>query len=93
MHLALWPERPSAATGGEEWSFLLGVRDAVNAAIEPLRAAKELVAHHAEAEVTLSAPRAIAERLAPYRDEPRRVPDRRSRHGRGRPPAPSSRSR
>jgi len=40
----------------------------VNAALEPLRAAKTL-ATTAEAEVTLSAPRAWTDRLAAYGDE------------------------
>ena len=51
VHLAALAERAGAtAAADEEWAFLLGVRDAVNAAIEPLRAAKTL-ATTAEAEV------------------------------------------
>ena len=54
VHLASWPQHEGAAAEGDEieWEFLLEIRDAVNAAIEPLRAAKEL-ATTAEAEVDL----------------------------------------
>jgi isoleucyl-tRNA synthetase len=48
--------------------FLREVRDTVNAALEPLRAAKTLTTT-AEAEVTLTAPRAWCDRLAAYGDE------------------------
>ena len=78
VHLARFPGDPAAAVSGEpesqrdaaesDWLFLRGVRDAVNAALEPLRASKEL-AGTAEAEVTLQVPPAVAERLAPYADE------------------------
>jgi isoleucyl-tRNA synthetase len=68
VHLAVWPERPVPAGDEDEWTFLCGVRDAVNAAIEPLRAAKQL-ATTLEADVEIHAPRAWVERLAPYRDE------------------------
>ena len=47
---------------------MLEVRSAVNGALEPLRAAKQL-ATTLEAEVTLRAPAALARRLAPFRDE------------------------
>ena len=73
VHLARWPERapegerPAGGSDGE-WAFLLAIRDAVNAAIEPLRAQKAL-ATTLEAEVTLTVPPAVAERLAPCRDE------------------------
>ena len=68
VHLALLPER-TVDTGAEEaWSFLLSVRDAVNRAIEPLRADKT-IATTLEADVTLTAPAAWLERLAPYRPE------------------------
>ncbi len=63
VHLARWPEREAA--GDEEWAFLLGVRDAVNAAIEPLRTARTL-ATTAEADVTIAAPPAVTARLAGY---------------------------
>jgi isoleucyl-tRNA synthetase len=66
VHLALWPER--GAGGDEEWEFLHAVRDAVNAAIEPLRAAKTL-AGNAGAEVTIHAPAEAASRLRGYGDE------------------------
>ena len=54
VHLARWPERAAdgtsrasfAGAGSEsatdDWSLLLRLRDAVNAAIEPLRAARTL---------------------------------------------------
>jgi isoleucyl-tRNA synthetase len=66
VHLALWPE----TEGGEEaeWALLREVRDAVNAAIEPRRASKEL-ATTAEAEVVIAAPAALRSRLAPYSGE------------------------
>jgi isoleucyl-tRNA synthetase len=63
VHLARWPERESATD--EEWEFLHGVRDAVNAALEPLRAAKTL-ASPAAAEVTLTGPPALIARLRGY---------------------------
>jgi len=44
------------------------VREIVNRAIEPMRAAKQLNTT-AEAEVAITAPAAWLERLAPYRDE------------------------
>jgi isoleucyl-tRNA synthetase len=60
VHLALWPE-PRAADGAE-WEFLLHVRDAVNAALEPLRAAKALTTT-AEAEIAITAPETVVARL------------------------------
>jgi isoleucyl-tRNA synthetase len=66
--LAEWPARDGANRTSDEWLFLRSARDTVNAAIEPLRAAKVL-ATTAEAEVTLSAAPAWVERLAPYGDE------------------------
>jgi isoleucyl-tRNA synthetase len=72
VHLALWPERaspPTAASAGEsEWPFLLEVRSAVNAAIEPLRAAKQL-ATTLEAEISLRVPPAAFRKLAPFLEE------------------------
>jgi len=68
VHFAQWPKRDEAGRTSDEWMFLREVRDAVNAALEPLRAAKTL-ATTAEAEVTLSAPRAWTDRLAAYGDE------------------------
>ena len=67
VHLAAWPERPAEASD-EAWEFLHGVRDVVNAALEPLRAAKEL-ATTAEAEVTITGPPATVARLRPYEAE------------------------
>jgi isoleucyl-tRNA synthetase len=60
VHLGRWPER--AAADGGAWAFLLEVRDAVNAALEPMRASKAL-ATTAEAEITIEAPAAVASRL------------------------------
>ncbi len=69
VHLAEWGDVPPAtALGSEEWNFLRTVRETVNAAIEPLRAAKTL-ATTAEADVRLTAPPAWAQRLAPYASE------------------------
>jgi isoleucyl-tRNA synthetase len=67
VHLAEWPASAGAGDDGE-WEFLLGVRDAVNAAIEPLRAARELGTTQ-EAEVEIAAPDDAARRLEPYRGE------------------------
>ena len=63
VHLARWPERDPASD--EEWEFLHGVRDAVNATLEPLRAAKTL-ASPAAAEVTISGLPATIARLRGY---------------------------
>ena len=69
VHLALWPAGSAARESGDsEWMFLRGIRDAVNAALEPLRASKQL-AGTAEADVTIEVPPAIARRLAPYASE------------------------
>ncbi|MEK7329446.1 MAG: isoleucine--tRNA ligase [Candidatus Eisenbacteria bacterium] len=68
VHLARWPEGAAPAGAEEEWESLLAVRDLVNAAIEPLRAAKQLNTT-AEADVTVTAPQGWIDRLAPYRDE------------------------
>ncbi len=69
VHLAEWGEPATAGGAGSgEWEFLALVRDTVNAAIEPLRAARTL-ATTAEAEVVLTAPPAWTSRLAPYRGE------------------------
>jgi isoleucyl-tRNA synthetase len=67
VHLAEWPA-PRAAGGEDEWAFLLEVRDAVNAAIEPLRASKELATTN-EAEVELQVSDETVRRLEPYRAE------------------------
>ena len=68
VHFAQWPKRDESGRASEEWLFLREVRDTVNAAIEPLRAAKTL-ATTSEAEVTLAAPRVWLDRLKPYGDE------------------------
>ena len=66
VHLGRWPERGAAED--TEWRGLLELRDAVNAAIEPLRAAKTLTTT-AEAEVSIVLPGRLLERYAPYADE------------------------
>jgi isoleucyl-tRNA synthetase len=75
VHLARWPERPAGATApatdpatDDEWEFLHSVRDAVNAALEPLRAAKTLVSP-AAAEIAIAGPEPVIERLRAYGDE------------------------
>jgi isoleucyl-tRNA synthetase len=68
VHFAEWNLAEVSATGSEEWMFLREVRDTVNAAIEPLRAAGTL-ATTAEAEVSIVAPPAWVARLAPYTAE------------------------
>jgi len=68
VHFAEWPKRDESGRTSDEWLFLREVRDTVNAALEPLRAAKTL-ATTAEAEVTLTAPRAWCDRLSAYGDE------------------------
>jgi isoleucyl-tRNA synthetase len=68
VHLALYPRREVPAEADAEWMFLVSIRDIVNAAIEPLRAAKTLNTT-AEAGVVLTVAPAVASRLAPYRPE------------------------
>jgi isoleucyl-tRNA synthetase len=68
VHLARWPRREPREEDAQEWSWLLGVRDSVNAAIEPLRAARQ-ISTTAEAEVRIAAPAADAARLRAYGDE------------------------
>ncbi len=67
VHLADWPEVPEAARGEEEWALLQELRDAVNAAVEPLRAGK-VMNETKEAEVVVTAPAATLARLRPYAD-------------------------
>jgi isoleucyl-tRNA synthetase len=62
------PASTGAGSADDAWSFLLGVRDAVNAAIEPLRASKTL-ATTLEAEVVITAPEAVIARLSRFGDE------------------------
>ena len=66
VHLAEWAK----ARAGDEaaWEMLLGLRNAVNAKIEPLRAAKT-IATTLEAEAKVAAPAPLLEALAPYRAE------------------------
>jgi len=72
VHLALWPENRrelvQEGPAGEDWGFLLEVRVAVNAAIEPLRAAKTLATTQ-EAEVVITAPTPVVARLEHFREE------------------------
>jgi isoleucyl-tRNA synthetase len=73
VHLARFPERLRAPETGpqtedSDWRFLCEVRDAVNAVLEPLRAAREL-SGTAEAEVTIEAPPEAAARLARFAEE------------------------
>src|SRR5258706_1794671 len=62
IHLARWPERGPGDDA--EWARLRELRDAVNAAIEPLRAAKTLAAT-VEADVTVTLPAVLHAPLAP----------------------------
>lgn len=62
VHLSEFGPAPAAGAGSDEWMFLRAVRDTVNAAIEPLRAAKTL-ATTAEADVVLTAPPSWIRRL------------------------------
>jgi len=68
VHLAAWPAPESSTTAEQDWAFLLDVRTAANAAIEPLRAARTL-GTTLEAEVRLEVPEAMAARLAPFSAE------------------------
>ncbi len=68
VHLARWNDEPGEATGAGGWELLLAARDAVNAAIEPLRAAKT-IATTQEAAVVLSVEAGTRERLRPFEPE------------------------
>ncbi len=68
VHLALWPAAAVSRFDESEWELLHEVRDAVNAAIEPLRAAKELNTT-GEAEVVIRASPERVARLSPYERE------------------------
>jgi len=68
VHLALWPAPAEDDTDASEWAFLIGVRDVVHAAMEPLRAAGSFRST-AEAEVTLRAAPEVVARLAGYGEE------------------------
>jgi isoleucyl-tRNA synthetase len=67
VHLASWSPLETQADD-TEWEFLIDVRNAVNAEIEPLRAAKTM-ATTAEAEVEIHASPAVANRLRAYGEE------------------------
>jgi isoleucyl-tRNA synthetase len=68
VHMAMWQPLGEHVADPSHWAFLREVRDVVNAAIEPLRAAKTL-ATTAEADISLTAPPSWLQRLAPYADE------------------------
>jgi isoleucyl-tRNA synthetase len=68
VHLAEWVAAPAAEGAESEWLLLREVRDAVNAVLEPMRAAKTL-AGTAEAEITLHVPPSMAARLERYARE------------------------
>jgi isoleucyl-tRNA synthetase len=70
VHLALWrePGQDLENDDDSEWSFLRRLRDAVNAVLEPMRAAKE-ISSTAEAEVAIELSPEEAARVAPYRAE------------------------
>ena len=60
--------RARESASGDDWRLLVAIRDAVNAALEPRRASKEL-ATTAEAEVTIRVSPATATQLAPWAAE------------------------
>jgi len=68
VHLSAWPPARPSRDSAETWPFLIEVRNAVNAALEPMRAAKTL-ASTLEAEVTIQAPPGAAARLQPFASE------------------------
>jgi len=68
VHFAEWGDLGDPGRGSDDWTFLLEVRDAVNAAIEPLRAAGTMKTT-AEAEVTITAAPAWIERLSAWSGE------------------------
>ncbi|MGH7742743.1 MAG: class I tRNA ligase family protein, partial [Candidatus Eiseniibacteriota bacterium] len=68
VHLADWPAAAAGGAGGEEWRRLLALRESVNAALEPMRAAKTL-GSTTEASVRVSASASDLSRLERYRDE------------------------
>ncbi len=67
VHLADWPRVDAARRDEAEWALLQELRDAVNAAIEPLRASK-VMNETKEAEVVVAAPAAALAHLRPYAD-------------------------
>jgi isoleucyl-tRNA synthetase len=67
VHLAEWPE--DAPAGAEQnWALLLRLREAVNASLEPLRAAKT-IATTTEAAVAIRVGRDVHERLRGFAGE------------------------
>ena len=68
VHLTEWTTRPADQAAALDWPLLLEARAAANAAIEPMRAAKTLTTT-LEAEVVLSGPAALVDRLSAYGDE------------------------
>ena len=67
VHLTTWPEDTSDHDEST-WQFLVGIREAVNAVLEPLRAEKTLAAT-LEADVRLELSPEDAGRLEPFRAE------------------------
>jgi len=68
VHFAEWPDFGHRPSGETEWDLLMRLRDAVNAALEPLRAEKRL-ATTTEADVVVKAHGGAFDRLRPYADE------------------------
>jgi isoleucyl-tRNA synthetase len=73
--MAEWRLVATADGAEDEWMFLRSVRDAVNAALEPMRAAKALNST-AEAEVMLRVPAAVSARTRGVRQRAAGLPDR-----------------
>jgi len=67
VHFAEWPKRAEANRTSDEWMFLREVRDTVNTALEPLRAAKTPRPRRGRGHDR--APRAWCERVAAYGEE------------------------
>ena len=68
VHLALWPAERRRSDSEASWGLLVQLRDAVNAALEPRRAAKEL-SGTLEAEVVVTAPSDVVEQLRAFAEE------------------------
>ena len=68
VHLAIWEDRPAPPSGEGGWAMLLGLRDAVNATLEPLRADKTL-ASTTEAAVRIHVADETLAALKPFESE------------------------
>ncbi|MEO5616500.1 MAG: isoleucine--tRNA ligase [Candidatus Eisenbacteria bacterium] len=68
VHLARWVDHPVSRLGEGQWEALVRIREAVNAAIEPLRSAKT-IATTQEAVVTLGVRSDATALVGRYRDE------------------------